>query len=143
MAALLAIGLLACSSVHEDCRDCETGGSGGAAGGGGSAVAGAGGRPFDDGTICDQLFRPLVTQEEIPPCRFELGPLPTTGGTTSYDQITIFADQQKLERDPLHQGGWDYVDASKMSIEVYGSACEALRTGAITSLAVAFFCIEV
>jgi hypothetical protein len=142
VAALMTIGLLGCSSVGNDCfDDCAAGGSAGAASGaGGQGTGGAGGRPLDDGNFCGTLSRPLVSEED-PPCTFDIGPLPSDDGRTSYDTITISADGERLVRDPNHESGWDYVDASKMSIAVYGPACQDLASGAIEELSVSFLCL--
>ena len=137
VAALLTIGLLGCSSVNEDCPDCAAGGSGG-----GGAVAGAGGgQVIVDGAFCGQLTHLLIGRAEDE-CTFDLGPKPTQDWQTSYDLITILIDGQPLTRDPQHQSGWDYLDASKMSIVLYGATCDALKTGAIGEVRVAFTCLE-
>jgi hypothetical protein len=142
VAALVTIGLLGCSSVNEDCRDCAAGGSGGTGGAGAGAVAGAGGgQIIIDETFCDPVVRMLVAHDDDV-CTFDLAPKPTQDWQTSYDLITIFTDGSPLGRDTQHEWGWDYVDASKMSITLYGAACDQVKTGEIVQVQVAFICLE-
>jgi len=41
----------------------------------------------------------------------------------------VRVDGVEIPRDRQHLNGWDHVDATKMSVEIYGPACEALSSG--------------
>ncbi|HEY7376052.1 MAG TPA: hypothetical protein VIF57_28080 [Polyangia bacterium] len=74
-------------------------------------------------------------------CTFQIGPAPTTDGTTSLDNIDVFGDGAPISRDPTHADGYDYIDASMQSIQVYGPACDRIMSGAIRDVIVTFRCV--
>jgi hypothetical protein len=76
-------------------------------------------------------------------CTFALGPPPTNDGRTGLDRINIFVDGAPLARDPSHTRGWDYTDATKALITVYGPDCNNLLNGVTQWVTVAFTCIDV
>ncbi len=76
-------------------------------------------------------------------CTFALGAPPTDDGRTGPDRITVFVDGVPLPRDTAHAGGWDYTDATKAAIILYGGACSGITSGASHAVTVAFTCLDV
>jgi hypothetical protein len=74
-------------------------------------------------------------------CTFQIGAPPSSDGTTRLDAIDVFGDGSPIDRDTTHTNGYDYVDASMMSIEVFGPLCEQIMRGDIREVAVTFRCI--
>jgi hypothetical protein len=72
-------------------------------------------------------------------CKFDLGAPPN--GSTSTSFIDVFGDGVKIPQDPTHASGWDYTDASKTAIQVYGPTCDAIVAGTIKDVTVTFRCI--
>jgi hypothetical protein len=76
-------------------------------------------------------------------CTFQIGPAPTTDGTTSTSYIDVFGDGTKIPRDTTHTNGWDYVDGSNQnSIQIYGGICDQVTAGTISNLVVTFRCVQ-
>jgi hypothetical protein len=73
-------------------------------------------------------------------CTFQIGPAPTDDGTTGLDRINVFGDGVEIPRDPSHAGGYDYTDSTMNSIEVHGSLCDQIMSGAIKTVTVTFQC---
>jgi hypothetical protein len=71
------------------------------------------------------------------PCTFDLGP--PQGQWYSADTITVAADGAVVPHDPSHASGWDFVPGTT-SISIYGPTCEAVMSGAITDVTIAFRC---
>jgi hypothetical protein len=74
-------------------------------------------------------------------CTFQIGPAPTTDGTTRLDRINVFGDGSPIMRDTTHTNGYDYTDSSMESIQVYGPLCDQIMSGAIHDVTVTFVCI--
>jgi hypothetical protein len=74
-------------------------------------------------------------------CTFQIGPNPTTDGTTSLDKIDVTGDGQAIERDMTHTDGYDYTDDTHQSIQVYGPRCEKIMSGEIQQVSVTFICL--
>ncbi len=54
------------------------------------------------------------------------------------DFVHIYMDGQEVPRDPTN--GWEYADASRTSIELYGEACDRLKDGEEHTLTATFAC---
>ena len=74
-------------------------------------------------------------------CTFQIGPNPSTDGTTSLDKIDVLGDGNVISRDPSHTNGYDYTDATMQSIHVYGALCDQIMSGTIKDVTVAFRCL--
>jgi hypothetical protein len=74
-------------------------------------------------------------------CTFQIGPNPTTDGTTALDHIDVLGDGNAIDRDPSHANGYDYTDSTMQSIQVYGPLCDQIMSGAIKNVAVTFRCL--
>ena len=74
-------------------------------------------------------------------CTFQIGPNPTTDGTTGLDHIDVLGDGSLISRDTTHANGYDYVDSTMQSIQVYGSLCDQIMSGAIKDVTVTFRCL--
>ena len=72
-------------------------------------------------------------------CNFAVGTPPNSN--TSTDYIDVFGDGTLIPHDTSHTNGWDYTDATHTSVQVYGSTCDAIMAGTITSVTVTFRCI--
>ena len=74
-------------------------------------------------------------------CTVQIGPTPTTDGTTDLGMINVFGDKNEILRDPSHTNGYDYTDSTMQSIQVYGPLCDQIMSGDIQDVAVTFRCI--
>jgi hypothetical protein len=74
-------------------------------------------------------------------CTFQVGPPPTSDGTTSTSHIDVFGDGTKIPRDTTHTEGWDYTDASMNSIQIYGATCMQVMNATIQNVTVTFRCL--
>jgi hypothetical protein len=74
-------------------------------------------------------------------CTFQIGPAPTSDGTTDLKQIVVLGDGNPILRDTTHTNGYDYVDGTMMSIQIYGPLCDQVMTGAIKEVGVNFICL--
>ena len=64
---------------------------------------------------------------------------PVNDGSVSRSNISVFADGAPVPRDASHANGWDYIDASLTSIQLYGPACDAARAG--VAISITFICL--
>ena len=74
-------------------------------------------------------------------CTFQIGPPPTSDGKTSLDHIDVFGDGVPITRDTTHANGYDYVDATMQSVQIYGPLCDQITSGAIHAVTVTFRCL--
>ena len=74
-------------------------------------------------------------------CTFQIGPTPTSDGSTRLDEIDVFGDRTEIPRDPSHADGYDYTDASMQSIQVHGPQCDKIMRGDIREVTVTFRCV--
>ncbi len=74
-------------------------------------------------------------------CTFQIGPNPSTDGTTGLDHIDVLGDGNAISRDPSHANGYDYIDSTMQSIQVYGPLCDQIMSGAIKDVTVTFRCL--
>lgn len=74
-------------------------------------------------------------------CTFQIGPAPTTDGTTNLGKINVFGDGTEITRDPTHTNGYDYTDATMNAIQVHGPLCDQILSGAIRDVTVTFICL--
>ena len=74
-------------------------------------------------------------------CTFQIGPNPTTDGTTGLDHIDVLGDGNAISRDPSHANGYDYIDSTMQAIQVYGPLCDQIMSGTIKDVTVAFRCL--
>ena len=58
---------------------------------------------------------------------FAVPPPPTSDGTTSRGDISVFADGKPIPQDA--NDGWTYGDSSQTTITLRGSACNAIVAG--------------
>ena len=71
-------------------------------------------------------------------CTFQIGPAPTDDGTTDLKRINVFGDGVQIARDMSHTNGYDYIDASMKSIQVYGALCDQIMPATIHDVSVNF-----
>jgi hypothetical protein len=74
-------------------------------------------------------------------CTFQIGPAPTSDGTTDLKKIIVLGDGVAIERDMTHANGYDYTDGTMNSIQVYGPLCDQIMTGVIHEVSVNFICL--
>jgi hypothetical protein len=74
-------------------------------------------------------------------CSFQIGPAPTDDGTTDVNRIVVYGDGREIKFDATHTNGYDYTDSTHQSIEVHGSLCDQIKTGAIEDVSVNFICL--
>jgi hypothetical protein len=122
--------------------------TGGSADGTLSAMANAGGLarqgtpsyyPVSSAADLSAAIRTLIGVAAT--CTFQIGPNPTDDGTTSLDKIDVIGDGQPIDRDMTHTDGYDYLDATHQSIQVYGPRCDKIMSGEIHEVSVTFRCL--
>ena len=71
-------------------------------------------------------------------CTFSIPPPPVTDGTLSRADIAVNGDGKRLPQDAAN--GWTYSDANFNSMQLHGTACDAVRSGAIKAITIVFLC---
>ena len=73
---------------------------------------------------------------QITSCSFGLGKVPPVP-----DNVGVYSDpgQKKIPRDTTHVNGWDY-GAGMMSVELFGTACDNVKSKATTQIQAIFGC---
>lgn len=71
-------------------------------------------------------------------CTFAIPPPPTNDGTTSRGDINVHGDATQIFLDPAN--GWTYLDARMTAVQLHGSACGAVQSGAIKTVFIVFPC---
>jgi len=110
-----------------------------------NAMATAGGVPQTGGatsfySVTDTASLVSVLQTilgNVASCTYQLPS--TSAARTSKDYIDVFGDGNKIAQDPTN--GWDYTDASHNAIQLHGSTCDAVMSGAIMKVMITFRCI--
>ena len=90
---------------------------------------------FDANAIADTI-NDVVTM--VSSCAFAIPPPPTTDGTTSRSDISVFADGVPVPSDP--NNGWTYIDSTQTAITLRGSPCDAILNGTAHQVMIAFPC---
>jgi len=70
---------------------------------------------------------------------FAIPPPPTSDGTTSRENISVYADGQQIPQDA--NNGWTYSDSTHTAVTLRGSSCDAIRAGALQQVTIAFNCL--
>jgi hypothetical protein len=76
-------------------------------------------RRGDLGAAVSELIKQVGT------CIFAIPPPPGSDGTVSGSNIGVMVDGTGIPRDTTHTNGWDYLDASQTTFQLFGGACEA------------------
>ena len=84
-------------------------------------------------TVIDQVVATLAE------CMFAIPPPPTSDGTTSRENISVYADGQQIPQDA--NNGWTYSDSTHTAVTLRGSSCDAIRAGALQQVTIAFNCL--
>jgi hypothetical protein len=72
-------------------------------------------------------------------CMFAVPPPPTSNGTTSREDIAVFADDKQVPQDA--NDGWTYGDSSHSTVTFHGSSCDAVRAGTARQVTITFLCL--
>jgi hypothetical protein len=72
-------------------------------------------------------------------CIYTIPDPPGTSGATSRDPIAVLLDGNEIPED--FNAGWAYTDASHTHVQIHGPACDAVRAGTATMVAIAFRCL--
>ena len=114
-------------------------------------VLGACGKADGNATDAAQTDLPVVevepcnlvehVVEELPGtrCTFPL-PLPTNPAH-NLRNISVWLDGFKLPWDRSRMEGWDYIDPSDATIQIFGSACDGIVDGTYRTVTVIFDCV--
>jgi hypothetical protein len=145
LALLAALSTAGCDSGSLGTPSPGAGGSGPVADGSAGA-GGAGGSSIDAGQpSCDV---PPPTTFEIPsanPDQTCVFTLPRPVATSSYETLIVSLDHVDgtllIGQDPTHALGWDYTDATRSAIEVYGNICLAVRSGTVHGVTIQYTCL--
>ncbi|HKP63829.1 MAG TPA: vWA domain-containing protein [Polyangiales bacterium] len=96
-------------------------------------------KPYLDATTPDELIAGLAAiSDRLATCTFTLTGLPEMGR----DNANLFLNGEALPFDKmsLKQNGWNWADAARTTIELYGDSCTAFKTNRRTSVVVEFGC---
>jgi hypothetical protein len=70
-------------------------------------------------------------------CVFDIGPPPNS--MTSVDQVAVFGDGTMIPHDGSN--GWDFSNAAKTQVTLYGPICDQVKSATIKDVTVAFGCL--
>ncbi len=76
----------------------------------------------------------IADELALPPCTLALTETPPDA-----DDLAVYFDDAAIPRSPSQQDGWDY-DAASNSINLFGTACETLQSGAVDNVRVDYGC---
>jgi hypothetical protein len=96
-------------------------------------------KPYLDATTPDELVAGLAAiSDRLATCSFTLTGLPEEGR----DNANLYLNGEAIPFDKMaaKQDGWNWVDAAKTTIELYGDSCTAFKTNRRTSVVVEFGC---
>jgi hypothetical protein len=110
---------------------------------GGTALidpASPGKKPYVDATTQQELTAALASiSDRLASCSFTLTGLPAN---SEKDNANLFLNGETLPFDKAgtKQDGWNWVDAARTTVELYGASCTAFKTNRRTSVVVEFGC---
>jgi len=70
-------------------------------------------------------------------CVFDIGPPPND--MTSVDQVVVFGDGNMIDHDSSN--GWDFSNADKTQVTLYGQICDKVKSATIKDVTVTFGCL--
>lgn len=70
-------------------------------------------------------------------CVFDIGPPPND--MTSVDKVTVFGDGQMIDHSSTN--GWDFSNADKTQVTLYGPICDQVKAATVKDVTVAFGCL--
>lgn len=83
----------------------------------------------------------VATLADIPrkvsSCVFTLSKAPPSPDDVAVD---VGMPPTRLGRDAARKNGWEYTDGTRTAIEIYGSVCESIKTGAVSNVQITFGC---
>jgi hypothetical protein len=71
-------------------------------------------------------------------CTFQVPNPPTNDGTTSRGDIAVKGDGTIIPQDA--NNGWTYSNANMTSVDLHGSACDAVKAGTVSMVSIVFHC---
>ena len=95
-------------------------------------------KPYLDAKNADELVAGLAAiSDRLATCTFAL-----TGLPKEKDNANLFLNGETIPFDKMakKQDGWNWVDADRTTIELYGDSCTAFKTNRRTSVVVEFGC---
>lgn len=105
-------------------------------------LAVAGGRPKDGDTkfysvtsSAELRTALLAIASAVSDCTFQLGDAPPAP-----DEVAVDVGSMRVSRDPTHANGWDYGDAEKKTIVLYGPICEDVKSGKVKEAGISWTC---
>jgi hypothetical protein len=112
-------------------------------GGGGTGGTGSGGTTGTGGGIAldasSDIARCLAAMPATPiagtPCQYVI-PMPCDFEDRSHIGVEI--DGVEIPRDTTDTNGWDYTDPTFTRIDIHGPTCDALTSGAATTVTIVF-----
>jgi hypothetical protein len=84
----------------------------------------------DPGQLDAQLAKAMAPVEERA-CRFVV-----RDNLQDRDKLVVTVNFKPLERDPMHQEGWDFVAGGAPEIQLFGSVCKKLKCSQLESRAI-------
>ena len=114
-----------------------TGGTGGTTGTGGITGIGGAIGPLDArGDITTCVDDVPATPVAGTPCRYLIPAPPCDIADPGH--IDVKVDGVRIPRDLTDTNGWDYTDATFTAVDIHGPSCDALTSGAATTVTIAF-----
>jgi hypothetical protein len=93
------------------------------------AVPRAGSPAYYPASSMDEMANVLTgIVAAVSSCTFSFGEPPCPGIGESRDNIAVMLDDQFVPWDNLHANGWDYTNAFRTGVQLYGAACDTVRS---------------
>ena len=136
---LVAVALLSVAGCGGSLGPPDGGGGTGTGGTGTGGITGAGGS-----------IGPLDARSDIATCLDDVPATPVAGTSCRYAipsppcdiadpaHIDVKVDGVEIPRDTTDTNGWDYTDATFTEVDIHGPTCDALTSGARTTVTIAF-----
>jgi len=112
-----------------------------------NAMATAGGKPVPGMPGGNSYYQVNNTAEletalqqilgTVATCVFDIGPPPND--MTTVDQLAVFGDGTQIAHDASN--GWDFSNADKTQVTLYGPICDQVKSATIKDVTVAFGCL--
>ena len=97
-------------------------------------------KPYIDATTQEELTAALASiSDRLATCSFTLSGLPPD---SEKDNANLFLNGEALPFDKAgaKQDGWNWIDAARTTVELYGASCTAFKTNRRTNVVVEFGC---
>jgi hypothetical protein len=98
-------------------------------------------KPYVDAENAQELGAALAEiSDRLATCSFGLTGLPAADADKDNANLYLNGEAIPFDKQGMKQNGWNWLDAGRTSIELYGESCTAFKTNRRTSVVVEFGC---